>query len=192
MPIVVLINKGSASAAEILAGALKDSKRAYLIGETSYGKGSVQQVIAPVGNTGFKLTMSRYYTPSDANIDKLGIVPDLLVKEPELTEEEEKALTKLIEQNAFGNFAARYPDAGDRESSAFVQGLRSSGITVSDRVLREMVRNELDRTKLSPVYDLDYDLQLQEAIKLLKSGQYAALLSQALSVMELQQRNSAK
>ncbi len=192
MPIVVLINKGSASAAEILAGALKDNKRAYLVGETTYGKGSVQQVIAPVGKTGFKLTMSRYYTPSDANIDKLGIIPDLIVKEPELTEQEEKDLTRLIEQNAFGNFAEKNPDASDKEINAFVQGLKSSGITVSERILRKMVRNELDRTKMSPVFDLEYDLQLQEALKVLKSGQYSMLVNQTLSVLELQQRSQTK
>lgn len=192
MPIVVLINKGSASAAEILAGALKDNKRAYLVGETSYGKGSVQQVIAPVGKTGFKLTMSRYYTPSDANIDKLGITPDLIVKEPELTEQEERALSTLIEQNAFGTFAEKHPNATDREITAFVQGLKSTGISISERILRKMVRNELERTKISPVFDLEYDIQLQEAIKVLASGQYSLLIGQALTVLELQQRSSAK
>ena len=75
-PVIILINRGSASASEILAGALKDQKRAYLVGERSYGKGAVQQIF-PLGETGFKLTMSRYYTPSDANIDKVGISPDL-------------------------------------------------------------------------------------------------------------------
>ncbi len=60
--IIVLVDKGSASAAEILSGALKDRKRAWLLGETTYGKGSVQQVI-PFDKTGFKLTMARYYTP---------------------------------------------------------------------------------------------------------------------------------
>ena len=63
IPIVVLINKGSASASEILAGALKDYHLAYLVGERTYGKGSVQQVIPLYNADGVKLTMARYYTP---------------------------------------------------------------------------------------------------------------------------------
>mgnify|MGYP001214830316 FL=1 len=107
-------------------------------------------------------------------------------------EQEEKDLTRLIEQNAFGNFAEKNPDASDKEINAFVQGLKSSGITVSERILRKMVRNELDRTKMSPVFDLEYDLQLQEALKVLRSGQYSILVNQTLSVLELQQRLQTK
>jgi len=185
IPIVVLINKGSASASEILAGALKDHKRAYLIGENSYGKGSVQQVL-PLGETGFKLTMSRYYTPSDANIDKIGIAPDLKVVEPGLTAEEEASLTDLIEKNAFGLFAEKNPVASSADVDRFVALLRAEGSPVSARILKRMVMNQLNRTRIAPEYDLEYDLQLNAALEVLKTGQYFRLVSQSLSVKELQ------
>lgn len=185
MSVVVLINKGSASASEILAGALKDQKRAYLVGENSYGKGSVQQVL-PLGDTGFKLTMSRYYTPSDANIDKVGIAPDLEVKEPELTPEEESSLSELIERDVFAAFAVSNPDASPQQVDRFVQGLREAGSPVSARVLRKLTRNQLERTSIAPVYDLEYDLQLGAALKVLADPDFASLVSEAPSVKQLQ------
>tara|TARA_B100001123_G_scaffold445785_1_gene598292 strand:+ start:69 stop:1211 length:1143 start_codon:yes stop_codon:yes gene_type:complete len=79
--LVVLINYGSASASEIVAGALKDHKRAILIGENSYGKGSVQSII-PLKNKGaIRLTISKYYLPSGASISEVGIIPDIEVEE---------------------------------------------------------------------------------------------------------------
>ena len=80
-PIIVLINNGSASASEIFAGALKDHKRAIILGENSYGKGSVQSII-PLGNGGgIRLTISKYYLPSGQSISEVGVTPDILVEE---------------------------------------------------------------------------------------------------------------
>ena len=80
-PIIVLINQGSASASEILAGALKDHKRAIILGENSYGKGSVQSII-PLGNGGgMRLTISKYYLPSGDSISEVGVAPDIVVEE---------------------------------------------------------------------------------------------------------------
>jgi len=80
-PIVVLINNGSASAAEILAGALKDHKRAIILGENSYGKGSVQSIIPLRNGGGMRLTISKYYLPSGKSISEVGVTPDILVEE---------------------------------------------------------------------------------------------------------------
>ena len=80
-PIVVLINNGSASASEILAGALKDHKRAIILGENSYGKGSVQSIIPLANGGGMRLTISKYYLPSGKSISDVGVVPDILVEE---------------------------------------------------------------------------------------------------------------
>lgn len=80
-PIVVLINNGSASASEIVAGALKDNKRAIILGTKSFGKGSVQTVLPLDSKTGIKLTTALYYTPSGTSIQAKGIVPDIVVEE---------------------------------------------------------------------------------------------------------------
>ena len=80
-PIVVLINNGSASASEIFAGALKDHKRAIILGENSYGKGSVQSIIPLTNGGGIRLTISKYYLPSGKSISEVGVTPDILVEE---------------------------------------------------------------------------------------------------------------
>ena len=80
-PLVVLINNGSASAAEIFAGALKDHKRAIILGENSYGKGSVQSIIPLRNGGGMRLTISKYYLPSGKSISEVGVTPDILVEE---------------------------------------------------------------------------------------------------------------
>ena len=80
-PLVVLINNGSASASEIFAGALKDHKRAIILGENSYGKGSVQSIIPLRNGGGMRLTISKYYLPSGKSISEVGVTPDILVEE---------------------------------------------------------------------------------------------------------------
>ena len=80
-PIVVMINNGSASASEIFAGALKDHKRAIILGENSYGKGSVQSIIPLQNGGGMRLTISKYYLPSGKSISEVGVTPDIFVEE---------------------------------------------------------------------------------------------------------------
>ena len=87
-PIVVLINSGSASASEIVAGALQDHKRALILGTTSFGKGSVQNVESLGGGYGLKLTIARYYTPNGRSIQAHGIEPDIVVKQKTIEEME--------------------------------------------------------------------------------------------------------
>jgi carboxyl-terminal processing protease len=81
VPMVVLVNAGSASASEIVAGALQDHKRAIVMGTQTFGKASVQTILPLAGNTAIKLTTARYYTPNGRSIQAKGIVPDILVEE---------------------------------------------------------------------------------------------------------------
>ncbi len=91
LPLVVLINQGSASASEIVAGALQDHKRAIIMGTKSFGKGSVQTIIPSGEDVAIKLTTAKYYTPSGRSIQKTGIDPDILVEQVEL---------KKVDQNS--------------------------------------------------------------------------------------------
>jgi carboxyl-terminal processing protease len=88
IPMVVLINEGSASASEIVAGALKDQKRALIVGTKSFGKGSVQTIIPLEDDSALRLTTSLYYTPSGITINDKGIEPDVVVADKPLPEDE--------------------------------------------------------------------------------------------------------
>ena len=86
VPMVVLVNGGSASASELVAGALQDHKRAIIMGTQTFGKGSVQTILPLGNNTAIKLTTARYYTPNGRSIQAKGIQPDILVEEATIAE----------------------------------------------------------------------------------------------------------
>ncbi len=170
IPIAVLIDKGSASAAEILSGALKDTGRAVLVGETSFGKGSVQKIL-PFHEGGVKLTIAKYYTPSGVNIDKIGIDPDVEVKEKELTDKETEALGRILKEHLITNFVDKNPNPSPGQKADFISSLHKEGINLEDRLLERLIQNEINlKMDKPPVYDLDYDLALQEAVRLIKTG----------------------
>lgn len=172
IPILVLIDRGSASASEILAGALKDNKRAILIGEKTYGKGSVQQV-REIGDTGFKLTMSRYYTPDDINIDKIGIEPDIEVKETEFTDGELESYKKLVEEFVIQGFIKSTPSPTEGDIVAFMKQLEKDDIVLEERFIRKLIKNELNKTNNNPpVYDLEFDIGLQKAMSVIENKEY--------------------
>ena len=82
-PLIVIINNGSASASEIVSGAIKDHNRAIILGEKTYGKGSVQSIIPLSDGGGMRLTVSKYYLPSGKSISEVGVEPDIFVEENE-------------------------------------------------------------------------------------------------------------
>jgi len=110
-PLVVLINGGSASASEIVAGALQDHKRALILGTTSFGKGSVQTVETLRDGAGLKLTIARYYTPSGNSIQAKGIQPDILLKHRRLDAEEDQGREEgLLKEKDLANHLEAEPD----------------------------------------------------------------------------------
>ena len=102
-PLVVLINQGSASASEIVAGAMQDHERATILGTTSFGKGSVQTILPLNDSTALKLTTARYYTPQGRSIQSEGIVPDILLKIEGASDEESTALSIISEADLEGH-----------------------------------------------------------------------------------------
>jgi len=185
IPLVVLINRGSASASEIVAGALKDRGRAFLVGETTFGKGSVQQVY-PLGNVGFRLTTARYVTPNHAAIDGIGIPPDRLVSFPDFTSADADQLNRLINDNLIPVFVRENPDAGAAQIDGFARSAAAEyGLDVM--LVRRLIRNEQNRTALAPIYDLEYDVQLLEAVNILRGGNFQYLLQSAQTLQALQE-----
>jgi carboxyl-terminal processing protease len=180
--VAILIDRGSASSSEILTAALKDNKRALVIGETSFGKGSVQNII-PIDETGIKLTIARYYAPSGENVDKFGIAPDIEWKEPEFTEAETAELERLLGTAVIADFAEKNPEASPASRNAFAAGL-AKDYKLSEEILRRLVRNELMRKSIAPVYDLEFDHSLALALDSLERADYPSLLAGAKSVKD--------
>lgn len=184
-PIIVLINKGSASASEILSGALKDNHLALLVGDRTYGKGSVQQVIPLSDIDGMKITMARYYTPSDTNIDKIGIPPDVEVLYPEFSKEAEEAYVNLLKDNAIENLVTKRPKMTEREIESQAAAL-AKDYPIEERILRRLIRNQVNKTEPAALYDLDYDLQLVKALELIGRKDFNQMVRNAKTLKELQ------
>lgn len=170
IPIIVLINENSASASEIFAGALKDNKRATLIGTKTYGKGKVQAVY-PLTNDyseSFKLTVATYFTPNHIDIDKQGINPDIEVVEyPKLEENEanKKSMQSLLDSGDLENFLTNYPNPSADQINNFVDKLSAKGNSLDrDYLIKLVVILSEGRMANPPVYDLRFDKALNKAI----------------------------
>ena len=154
-PIVVLVNEGTASAAEIVSGALQDNGRAVILGAQTFGKGSVQTVIPMEGGAALKLTTAKYYTPKGRSIQAEGITPDIVVKLVRPAEEkngtEEQLLMRMRERDLQGHI----------KSTKELESKPEDGKKETKEEAKKEPKKEVD--------DLDRDNQLKNAIDILKS-----------------------
>lgn len=167
IPLVVLVNGGSASASEIVTGAIKDHKRGIIVGEKTFGKGSVQSVIPLRYNHALALTIQKYYTPSGVSIHKKGIEPDVEVKALEFTKEENREYKKLLDSKILDSFTKRYPEYNTSSVAAFKKLLQDQKYQLSDFAARYALRHHYDRVRKAPLIDWEFDVQMKKAVKVL-------------------------
>ncbi|WP_029410142.1 S41 family peptidase [Treponema pedis] len=191
MPVVILINKGSASASEIVSGALKDHKRAYLIGTRSYGKGLVQNIIPLTQNESVKITIARYYSPSGANIDKLGILPDLEVSRPQFTPEQEKSAINLLSTSEIADFTRSKKELSRDEMLEFAKKLEKK-YNIPSNLILPFIKTEYHRSHKAPVIDIEDDIQLKAAVKVLNTENVKALCENSKTLLEMQKADEEK
>ena len=152
-PIVVLINGGSASASEIVTGALQDHRRAIVVGTKSFGKGSVQTLIPLKGEGAMRLTTARYYTPSGRSIQALGVMPDIVVNQP------------VVDPAVEGTEAKAAEDATKQRSEADLRGAITNDSMTDDE--KKLLEDERARTEdAAKLRDEDY--QLAYAVDILR------------------------
>tara|TARA_A100000164_G_scaffold18532_1_gene15082 strand:+ start:1580 stop:2884 length:1305 start_codon:yes stop_codon:yes gene_type:complete len=150
LPVIVLINGGSASASEIVAGALQDHKRAIIMGTTSFGKGSVQTIIPVQRDSAMRLTTAKYYTPSGNSIQATGISPDIIVKQAKI--EELEPFSNRKESDLRGHL--ENPEEGNK---------------TLDEIKEKQDTSNTDNTKKKTDYQLNRALDLLEGIALYKN-----------------------
>jgi carboxyl-terminal processing protease len=167
-PIVVLINGGSASASEIVAGALQDHKRAVILGTTSFGKGSVQTVENLRDGYGLKFTIARYYTPNGRSIQAQGIIPDIVVKHrfvEEEAEEENGAAIRMLKEKDLRNHLDAWPILEDESENP--------GSESSEQPGQENERKKTSPNRYGPLTkeNLESDNQVMRALEILRGYQ---------------------
>lgn len=170
MPIIILINNGSASASEILTGVLKDRKRGIVIGTKSFGKGSVQQM-RYFAEAGFKMTVARFYSPNGITIDKLGIEPDIKVEETtlrDLNDEETIAYIKLLGEGIIGNYMLENNEITENMMHDLAVKIIKDGYNIPKEFLINDIRMRVNRSMENPpIYDLKNDKPLIKALEVL-------------------------
>ncbi len=184
-PLAILINKGSASASEIVAGALQDHGRGKIVGEKSFGKGTVQSVLALEDGSGLKLTTAQYLTPQGRNIDEKGIEPDIKVELPTLP----KIVSKTASKGYFRAFSQKYllthPDVDqkfrvrDKDLDEFFSFLKEKKFDLEEKEWQEgtleikrelriaIIRQALGE-KIAYEVTRDEDPQFQKAVEVIK------------------------
>ena len=162
IPIVVLVNQASASASEIVAGALQDNKRAVIAGQKTFGKGSVQTLVELDDNSAIKYTIARYYTPSGRSIQATGIEPDvsILQIDPKVMEDEKILEDDTKDKYSEAALSGHFENENDEQKQTLIE-------KIYDRAEKGLKKKGKDQD-LKKVVDLDYDYQAAQAYNYLK------------------------
>ncbi len=175
MPMVILINNYSASASEIFSGAMQDHKRAVLLGQKTYGKFSVQNIVPldTEDGTSFKMTTARYYLPSGRSLHQEGIAPDISVSPELFSAYQQKALSKAQGKPFIADYIKATPDeAKDKENMQKLQDKFSEeGIDLEVTTLTFLLDQARHKNDPPRKYDLKFDAQLKEAVAVLKASE---------------------
>ncbi len=172
LQIVLLVNGGSASSSEILAGALRDNDRATLIGTTTYGKGLIQ-IVSPFGDGYYTLTWSQYQTPNGNDIHKIGIPVDIEIKGTMVEEEQMEAYLEFISTDLTSSFVEDHPEGTAEDYRLYLDQTVPKETGISEEVFRLVLRREYlknipfdDR----PVADVEFDAVLKRAVDYIRNG----------------------
>jgi len=167
LPLVVLVNEGSASASEIMAGALQDHRRAVIIGKKTFGKASVQRIIRPLpADSALIITTQHYLTPSMRNLQGQGLVPDIVVPEISPDEEEVFYLKQIRRKGILENFKARGP-YNETSLARMQEELAGHGYRIRPLLLTMILKQEYG---LMEKVDLETDVQLSRALQFIQTG----------------------
>ena len=192
IPLIVLVNEYSASASEIVAGAIKDTRRGLLVGQQTYGKGVVQKRFELPDGGAMSLTISTYYTPNGTSINDTGITPQVSIADDEPDDIETIMLRKAGDSDAFRDFITKWIDDHhtrpgeipkdfsllETELPTLQQQLEEERIYVSLKWLKQSVERVFNlQVGIEQVVDLEYDRQLQEAIRIIKADEVAKYLN---------------
>lgn len=164
IPMVVIINEGSASASEIFAGVLQDTHRAVIIGTKSFGKGSVQTVRQLPDGTGFRLTIARYYLPSGRTPDKVGIEPDVKVEPLKFDKETEDLITRVVKEGYVKEYMKNKTELSDSDVENIDKILQSKGIKLPKKIIKILAKRELPDIPLFDPED-EYIIKALDTIK---------------------------
>ncbi|CCD28899.1 Peptidase S41A, C-terminal protease [Candidatus Glomeribacter gigasporarum BEG34] len=165
VPLVVLTNAYSASASEIVAGALQDHQRAQIMGKTTFGKGSVQTVRPLTADTGLRLTVAYYYTPSGRSIQNKGIHPDLPVDQYPDGDPDEVYITREAD---YSNHLANTQEPGEEKEAREQRRLEQIRLLEEQNAKKTPEQREKDRQRTPPLFGSEDDFMVQQALHYLK------------------------